>query len=41
MGSIDEGTDIRVKFDEVALHTIQVDLQRIPCVDCGYLTKFF
>ena len=41
MGSIDEGTDIRVKFDEVALHTIQVDLQRMPCVDCGYLTKFF
>jgi hypothetical protein len=41
MGSVDEGTDIRVKFDEVALHRIQVALQRIPCVDCGYLTKFF
>ena len=37
MGSADEGTDIRVKFDE---HS-KVALQRIPCVDCGYLTKFF
>ena len=39
MGSVDEGTDIRVELDEVALQRIQ--LGQIPCVDCGYLTKFF
>ena len=39
MGSVDDGTDIRVELDEVALQRIQ--LGQIPCVDCGYLTKFF
>ena len=39
MGSLDDGTDIRVELDEVALQRIQ--LGQIPCVDCGYLTKFF
>ena len=38
MGSVDDGTDIRVELDEVALQRIQ--LGQIPCVDCGYLTKF-
>jgi len=47
MGSADEGPDIRFELDEVALQRIQ--LQRIqsgdpclmPCVDCGYVTKYF
>ena len=42
MGSADEGTDIRVKLDEVALQKLQSgDPCLMPCVDCGFVTTYF
>ena len=42
MGSADEGTDIRVKLDEVALQRLQSgDPCLMPCVDCGFVTTDF
>ena len=42
MGSADEGTDIRVELDEVALQRLQSgDPCLMPCVDCGLVTKKF
>ena len=42
MGSADEGTDIRVKLDEVALQKLQSgDPCLMPCVDCGLVTTDF
>ena len=42
MGSADEGTDIRVKLDEVALQRLQSGGPCLmPCVDCGFVTTNF
>ena len=42
MGSADEGPDIRIELDEVALQRLQSgDPCLMPCVDCGYVTKYF
>ena len=42
MGSADEGTNIRVELDEVALQRLlSGDPCLMPCVDCGYVTKYF
>ena len=38
MGSADEGTNIRVELDEVALQRLlSGDPCLMPCVDCGYV----